>query len=135
MVLFIRPGLCMLFSALVTLGVAGCSSKRPEGTLAGVVTYKGQPVTKGEVQFYSTQGAGATAQLDGSGRFTVDGLMPVGDYQVCVIPEILHPNLNAPKVVAKSSADIPKKARDLRTSGLSIQLKEGKNDVVLELKD
>lgn len=134
MLSFIRPGLCMFLSALVTLGLAGCGSKRPEGTLTGLVTYKGQPVTKGEVQLYSTLGAGATAPLDGSGRFTVDGLMPAGDYQVCVVPEILHPNPNAPKQVTKS-ADIPKKARDLRTSGLSIQLKEGKNDVVLELKD
>jgi hypothetical protein len=134
MIAFGRSALSVVVATLVALGLVGCGSKRPEGTLAGAVTYKGQPVTKGEVQFYSTLGAGATAPLDSSGRFTVDGLMPVGEYQVCVVPEILHPNPNAPKQVTKS-ADIPKKARDLRTSGLSIQLTEGKNDVVLELKD
>ena len=119
---------------IVVAGLSGCGSQRPEGTLSGQVTYHGKPVNDGEVQFYCSEGFGATAQLDAAGRFTVDGLMPVGTYDVCVLPRPAHPNLEGPREIVKPP-EVPRKARDLRTSGVSVQLKAGKNDVILELKD
>lgn len=130
------PGRSVAFTAglLLVATVAGCGAQRPEGTLSGQVTYRGQPVTEGEIQFFSKQGSGATAQIHPSGHFTVDGPLLVGDYEVCVVPEVLHPTPGIPRPT-KKSPDIPRKARDMKTSGLTVYVKEGKNETTFELRD
>ena len=108
---------------------AGCGPDgKPMGTVAGRVTYKGQPVTEGEVEVVNTDFAvGAIVRLDATGRFEVDVPVPAGVYSVAVAP---------PRFVeGKTFPNIPRRARALATSGLTVTVNPGKNEADIELKD
>jgi hypothetical protein len=130
------PRLVTLAMALVVLSLDGCGPPgKPMGRLAGTITYRGNPVTEGEVEVMSDDiGVGAAVLLDGSGRFVLEDPVPVGVYNVSVAPpRFLDPTREPPK--GKAYASIPKKARNAKTSGLTVQVNPGKNDVVIELQD
>lgn len=110
------------------LAVLGCGGQSV-GTLAGTVTYHGKPVPEGEVQIqHKEKGTGAVASL-ANGSFAFAEPMPAGTYLVSVVPPIPVPVAEA-KTKFKDQAEIPKKARDMKTSGLTVEVKPGANDVV-----
>ena len=84
MALFSRAASAALVGAAVML-VAGCGSGEKEIDISGKVTFKGEPVTEGQVQFIEDRtGRGTQVDLDGNGMYKAT-LFP-GDYKVAVTP-------------------------------------------------
>ena len=124
-----------LISFALALAAAGCGGDKPAGTVAGTVAYNGSPVTAGSVNFLSKAGTGvaATAKIDESGAYKVDGPLEAGDYAVYVAPpppEQLPPGTKPPP---PRKFDVPPKFRDPGTSGVVVTVKSGKNDLPVEL--
>src|SRR5262249_46178772 len=122
--------------ALCAASVIGCGApSKPSGKVEGQVTYKGQPINEGDVNFHSrTTGVAALAQLN-AGKFSFPQSIEVGEYAVYVSPprpEPTDPRQGPPPVI---KSDIPLKARDMTTSGLTATVKEGANTFVFEIND
>jgi len=122
----------LLVAALSVLLLAGCKGK-PTGTVSGKVTYKGQAVTTGSVNFFAPEkGIGADAKLDSSGKFTLSQPLEAGTYKVYVTPPL--PEQLPPGSTAKPAPfDVPKKYQDAVTTSVSKEVKPGPNDIPIEL--
>jgi len=86
----IRQAISLLcLSSLVLLLVAGfgCSGKKSV-EISGKVTYKGAPVTGGQITFEPASGSGTAGKgsIDAKGNYKVSGA-PVGDVKVVVDTE------------------------------------------------
>ena len=71
-----RRTACVILLALLPLLLAGCGNMPPMGTVSGVVTLDGKPLSDVEVQFLpdpeqGTCGATASCYTDAQGRFTL----------------------------------------------------------------
>lgn len=66
--------------------VAGCDSGPPTGTVSGDVRFEGQPVEKGTITFYPTDGKSPTSggEITG-GKYSVE--VPVGEMTVTLSGE------------------------------------------------
>jgi hypothetical protein len=131
---------CVLLSMLIF----GCSSGTtytydgPTGEVTGKVTFKGSPVSVGQVNFQSTHGA-ASGEIEEDGTYTLTYLgrsgIPVGDFLVYVTPprtESTEAQEEVPSTV--SHPMIPEKYQMASTSGLKFSVKEGANtyDIAME---
>jgi hypothetical protein len=122
--------------AACLLAATGCGgSGGPTGAVSGSVTYKGQPLTQGEVSFYSKdKGVGAMAKLDATGKYKFDQPLAAGVYAVTVLPA--PPEAAAPGTAPKAPpVGVPRKYQDPVGSGLSYTVKDGDNDYPIVLKD
>ncbi|WP_296458683.1 carboxypeptidase-like regulatory domain-containing protein [Rubinisphaera sp.] len=123
--------------AIQALLIAGCGDSGPDlgptGTLRGTVMFESTPVTEGSVHLSHLQeGHGGVAQIDGSGAYAIDSYrgLPVGTYQVTVIPPMVEVDAgpNSPKSESpKDMKNIPQKYRDPSTSGLTVEITAGEN--------
>jgi hypothetical protein len=131
--------------ALVLISVAvsafGCNRAEPLGRIRGRVTFLGAPVTEGLVVFNNAQkGIFMTAALNKDGTYVVTSAagrgLPLGQYRVTVAPPIeeavLGPNFEPPPV--KPYPNIPDRFRDVKTSDLSLEVKEGENVLNIDMK-
>ena len=81
-----------------------------------------------------------TAVLNKDGSYVVTSAagpgLPLGEYRVMVTPPvdeaILGPNFEPPPI--KPFPNIPQRYRDVKTSGLSLDVKEGDNPFDVEMK-
>jgi hypothetical protein len=118
-------------AAGAALLLAGCSTGKPTGTLAGAVTYKGQPVVGMQLEVHRDgSGISTSAPLDAGGRFEVEAPIPVGVYELAVYPRPM-----ADPATAAKMTKVPAKAQDRKTSGLTVEVKPGRNDVAIEIPD
>lgn len=128
--------------AMAALIAAGCSGAKTPQTagVQGKVSYRGQPVTQGVV-LLTPEGSGQAAtgeiQTDGSFQLTTfkkhDGARP-GKYRVAVQPFPATgavPGLEFPG----GKPPIPAKYLDVHSSGLTAEIKSGKNTLELTLSD
>jgi hypothetical protein len=124
----------LAFAALA-LGVIGCSGRNVDyGSIHGRVTFKGQPVTEGQVVFFEPEiHVYHTARIQPDGTYTAkmsDGPgLAVGTYQVAVMPPVVEPSGSkapGPHTPGKYP-DIPPRYRSPKTSQLTLEVKEGKN--------
>ncbi len=105
------------------------------GQVSGSVTYKGQPLSQGEISFFPTNGRPAFGKIvDGKiveATFvaTNDGV-PVGTHQVSI-----QSMTNADDMYAEQKSLIPKRYGDPATSGLTAEVQKGQNDLSFELVD
>ena len=124
---------------LVVLGcavlLAGCDQQESIGTVAGKVTIDGQPLTAGSVVFSNqTAGISIQANLGPGGAYQVRSHdkagLPPGSYRVAVTPTVIgngetplagKPLPEAPPLL------IPVKYNDVKTSGLTAEVKAGEN--------
>jgi hypothetical protein len=128
--------LCGFLLALGAMSLLGCGKQT--GTVSGAVTYKGTPVTLGEVELYSkSTGVAGTGKLDPSGNFTIGVPLAVGPYEARVVPGWDSPDnpIPPPPKGKPTTTAVPKKAQEFNTSGLTVDVKSGSNTVTLELKD
>lgn len=143
----------LLGCCIATVSLAGCSGE-DNGILVpvtGTVTYKGAPLTKGEINFVPEQGGarGARGTIGEDGRFTLssygvdDGAHP-GKYKVTVISrgdDLPIPAKKKGKMMEEDMQGsgkllIPLKFTMPMTSGLSAEVvASGSNDIKLDLKD
>lgn len=130
--IFDRAGLAWLALAIVV--ASGCGAGKPEGSVSGKVTYNGNPVAAGSVNFLSTAGVGAQAPIS-NGTYSVNGPLATGEYSVYVAPPLPTPQPPGTKPAPPPKFDVPAKFQDAKTSGLKLTVKTGKNDLPIEIKD
>jgi hypothetical protein len=105
-----------LLLALALCPALGCGKRLAE--VHGRVTFQGQPVSGGVSLLFANAQAGTyiVAKLDEDGRYRVEMAegygLPPGRYAVGVRPPDLAPNFPS----------VPKKYRDPKTSGLTLEL-------------
>ena len=106
----------------------GCSNHA--ASVSGNVTLDGKPLTKGDISFYASGAAAASGQIDASGNYTLStgtekGLQP-GSYQVTIVAnDIIEPTDKFASLIPKLIT--PAKYSNATTSGLTAEVKSGKN--------
>jgi hypothetical protein len=126
--------------ALLVLAAAAGGCGRSTATLSGTVTYRGRPVTSGEVVFLAADGrAAAHAPIDPDGRYTVQGVPP-GEARVAVdnappswyatfsrLPATLanDPEVREARAQAARYVPTPPRYRDPNQSGLTHTVEKG----------
>lgn len=137
--------ICWIVGGLLAL-LPGCSDRGiSHGEVSGKVTLRGQPMTVGSIHFHQVNGTLVrVANLEPDGSYVVrayDSLgLPVGAYRVAVSPlptsqtddevPIGTPLDSAPYQAASS---IPEKYLSPETSGIQLNVVEGKNQLNVEL--
>ena len=126
----IHCGLILLGSLALTLAGCSASASTPPRTLPvhGKVTYKGQPLTGGKIQF-EPDGAGreANGTIGSDGTFTLstyeenDGAVP-GTHRVAVRGQ------------AKGVRSLPVKFQSFSSSGIEMEVTPEKTDYVISLE-
>jgi hypothetical protein len=126
--------------ALLVLPTAGCGPAGV-GQVSGKVTFRGDPVTEGTIEFASSDyAADVPLESDGSYEFeTPDGGLPPGEYAVAIHPVMVpdprdNPERTPPALIEKDDPKIPKKYRSLQTSNLTRTVVEGKNSFNFDLE-
>tara|TARA_R110002095_G_scaffold190094_2_gene167789 strand:- start:4087 stop:4488 length:402 start_codon:yes stop_codon:yes gene_type:complete len=131
----------VLFVCLTAIGCGGANTDLPStAPVTGRVTYQDQPVSNGLVTFHPANGSKpASGQTGKNGDFTLstfergDGAI-FGKHKVTIVA------YQEGQDVSIVSADklayaVPKKYVNEATTSLEAEVKEGTNDIVLELKD
>ena len=136
----LRPAAILL---LCTCSIAaGCSEDGPAiGELSGTVTFEGQPVTDGIINFESAAGFGVSVPLTAEGTFELASQygsgIPQGSYRVSVTPP--PPPVDPSQPAGGTSGpppdpkNIPRKYRDFSTSGLTVEVTEISSVVTFDL--
>jgi hypothetical protein len=131
----IRQSALALCAMACVFWCGGCGSgELPTGQVAGKVTYKGEPLTKGVVTLVNSQtGIGASSELDSSGAYRIESVR-AGDYQVAIQP----PPAPSPEEMAEGAkveeSPIPAKYNDPKASGLTATVNEGVNTADFDLQ-
>jgi hypothetical protein len=126
--------LCLLLVA----GLAGCGSKL--GTVSGTVTYKGEKLKSGSVEFTGNNNQGDSAIIQPDGTYTA-GKVPLGSVKVTVTTNAgasaggMKPPPPLPGMPPVPEAvPIPLKYKDTATSGLSLEVKSGRQTYDIPLQ-
>ncbi len=108
---------------LILIPLAGCTkgNKNANAHVAGKITYKGAPVTGGNMYFFSDTAGTTTIGIHPDGTFEGDSL-PVGDITVTIDTEPMKPK---PKPKYGSGAGSPPPAGAVQpTGGTYVQIPE-----------
>ncbi|WP_437229631.1 carboxypeptidase-like regulatory domain-containing protein [Planctomicrobium sp. SH661] len=124
---------------LLASGCGAAASREEKATVGGIsgkVTFEGKPVTEGQVVFTNSEiNTEVPGNLDAQGNYSVNGVV-VGEALVSVrpLPPPTSMDVNAPKVKPADPADIPKKYRSAKTSGLKLQVEKGAMTFDIDMK-
>ena len=128
-----RPLPAALILAL-GVGLIGCGGGGPAtGQVSGKVTFEGKAVSDARITFYSKSGAADEAELSKDGSYSMPRPLPVGDYQVTLIPSIVRKQVGGKGPVVgeeREAPEIPQKYRTIGSTDLKTTVKEGKNENV-----
>jgi hypothetical protein len=116
----IRATIAALLLAHLGLMGSGCSSGDRPIPIRGKVTFRGEPVTEGTVQFNDEKtGRGTEVELGPDGAY--QAALPAGEYKVIILPplRIVESQSGPPDPQFKKVKNIPEKYRSTATSGLS----------------
>jgi len=139
-----------VFPVLLTLVAAGCGSG--SGSVSGKVTYKGAPVTGGNLTFIPPAGlATISVPINEDGTYSA-AKVPAATVKICVETESIKPKpggtpkyqpppgatpppgyLSGP-VIKGVYVKIPDKYANPDTTDLTYTVKSGKQDFTVELK-
>lgn len=121
---------------LVLLGVGmvgGCTPQPTTGTVSGTVTLDGQPYDDAAIMFVDlTSGQAANADIEPDGTFKVEQPMQVGTYKIYLAPPTVDDT--AEPAAIKIDETVDPKYWNETTTDIEITVKEGENDVEVELK-
>jgi hypothetical protein len=120
-------------TAAVVASGCGSGGKSP-GSVAGTVTYNGVSLTAGSLNLISKAGTAALAKIDASGAFKVDSRLEPGDYAAYVTPPEPEPPVPGAKAPAPKKFDVPTKFQSPNTSGVTVTVKAGANDLRVDFK-
>jgi hypothetical protein len=112
---------------LLVLGVLlGCGSAERPIAIRGKVTFQGQAVSEGTVQFSDPKtGHGAEMELAPDGSY--QATLPRGAYSVAILPPLLMVSKGGPvDPQFKKVRNIPQKYRSTATSGLTADVSSDK---------
>jgi hypothetical protein len=135
-----RTCLVLLLIPLSALS-PGCGPASPAvGEVTGKVTFTGQPVSEGTVVFFNPEtGFTVEAPLEQGGSYALKTHLngvPVGVYQVTVTPGLYLDNRDPttpPVQLEKKAPNIPRKYRTTGSTPLRADVKEGKNEINLDM--
>jgi len=120
--------------ALVMTGCPGGGAKRETATISGKVTLDGKPLNAGRVIFAHVEGPAAAADIQPDGTYKVEAA--VGMTRVAIdhrgAPEAVPGSREGMMGPGKSL--VPEKYAVADTSGLTLDVKSGKNDFNIEMK-
>lgn len=131
----------IILLVLLVFSVSGCLKRGPQlAPVKGKVTYKGKPLPFGSVILQPAAGQPAIGAIQSDGTFQVqtpghgDGA-PVGVNRIQIICyEKIEPKTPGGEIGMGKSL-IPQKYTSYTTSGLTIDVQPGGNDLILDLKD
>jgi hypothetical protein len=161
----IRIGRLSLALPLFLLLVSGCNTSNTPASASGKITYKGQTVSTGSLQFHTAEGSkGMYSYAFSDGAYSASDL-PVGEYVVTIETESANPDAakrNAVQPGGRGKPDqagdyqkqmmergaipntpgnkgpyvkIPPKYADEKTTTLKAKLTKGSNTVNFDLTD
>lgn len=147
---------CLLTLSLVVAGISGCGAGGglPDdvktGTVTGTVSSSIAPLPEGcVISFYPEGGlglpAGGSVAADGTFKLRLKGSfeLPTGIYKIVVLPPPM-PEMSDEEAMEASVAGslptndakgIPTKYRSAETTTEVIEVKEGANEMLIELKE
>lgn len=126
------PSRLLVLFCLVPFTFAGCGSSKPMGTVKGTVTLNGSPYADAAVIFLSLKtGQAASADIQAGGAFQLTEPLPTGTYTVYLAPKAAGAS-DQPAPVSIDRA-VPDKYWNEAASDIKIDVKEGANDVKVEL--
>ncbi|MDB5388217.1 MAG: hypothetical protein JWM11_3863 [Planctomycetaceae bacterium] len=125
---------------IAMLIVCGCGKSGPaKYNVSGVITFKGEAVPDGIVQFFNPKvgSSGVDLESDGSFDFTSVGGLETGEYQVFVEPPpafLSPPQMGGPPMEKpKEYPNIPQKYRQAATSGFKVTVDGKKTDLKFDM--
>ncbi len=125
------PLLCLLCVWQFT--GSGCAKPKPMGTVKGTVTLDDKPYADAAVVFLSlTSGQASSAGIRAGGAFQLPSPLPTDTYTVYLAPKVGAPT-DEPKPVS-IDASVPDKYWSEASSDIKIDVREGENDVRVQLK-
>lgn len=147
----------LLILPLVLLPGLGCGKKNPDraAQVSGSVTYKGNPVTAGTVNFHTSEGVAISCNITPDGTY-LGTQLPIGELTVTIETESANKNRkvpaygagragggpatsprpdSAPPVQEGAYVKIPDKYGKKASSGLKVTLEPGKQTHNFELTD
>lgn len=125
-----------LSTTIIGCGGGGNDATRfgKTGKVKGKVTFSGNAVKDARVQFSSKEtGAAVVGEVVG-GEFVISDPVPVGNYKVAVMTPLEAAPEAGVAYQPKEYPDIPLKYRDEFNTDLTAEVKEGENEVTLEMK-
>ena len=150
-----RTGLLPLAFLLPAAAFLGCSGdKLAPAKISGNITYNGQPIKAGNLQFHTKDGVAYDGKISADGTYSASDL-PEGEFVVTVVTEHLNPARKGPppskdmerRMKAQQQPEgpaaappeepytkIPDKYSKPNTSPLSVKLKGGRQVHDLELE-
>lgn len=127
-------GVPLLFALSCLVVIGGCSNPEKLGRVFGKVTFQGQPVSEGMIQFSNSEkGVYLTAPLKKDGTYEVSMAqgfgLPLGTYEVAVAPPMVTPPMSetANPSPVKLYPNIPFKYRIPATNDLTLTVEDGEN--------
>jgi hypothetical protein len=121
----LRAAVMAVLVSMVVL-LVGCGPTEKPIAISGKVTFKGEPVTEGSVQFVEDRtGRGAQVHLEPDGSY--QATLFAGEYKVAVTPPYLVDNSSGmPNPYYKKVKNIPVKYHSTDTSGFTATVAPGK---------
>jgi len=129
-------------ATLLCLFLAGCGGAKPTGMVSGRITFQGKPVPEAAVLLSNAaQGVYLTADADAEGCYMVLAAkgagLPLGDYQVAVVPKSFRvpiPTGTLAPAKPAGSPNIPEKYHSPESSGLKCTVVAGANRFDIDMK-
>lgn len=137
-------GFVLMLSIATTIVVSGCGGEAGLARVKGRITYKGQPVTTGEVFFTPEEAGkrGAKGVLDSDGYYVLSTLgngdgAYVGKHKVSVIaqgpdkpiPPKMKGRMMEEDMQGSGDPLVPRKYFNAQTSGLTADVADGTSNV------
>lgn len=131
-----RAGTFLVLGCCLMLGCGEKVTPPVIGQLSGKVTFNGTAVAGGIINFENDTGAAASAEIGDDGAYKVEtgeGGLRVGNYKVFISPAAAEiptdmTTKTATKTRTTAPGNIPIRYQTASTSGLTVVVKEGKND-------
>lgn len=105
----------------LTIALAGCAAETKKVTVKGTVSYKGEPLQSGILQFVGADGAYSAAVVQPDGTFIITDVVP-GEVKVGVQEAPGGSGSSDPKADKggkhRAPVSLPAKYRNAETSGL-----------------
>lgn len=132
------PGRLFGLVAVIAVAVAGCSKGVKKVTVHGTVSYKGQPLQSGVLQFVGPEGAYSAGAIQSDGTYIVTDVVP-GEVKVAVAeapqgsggPSADEKKSAGPK---KPPVSLPDKFHDPEKSGMKYTITPDTKELPIELK-
>ena len=119
-------GLAAVLIAAAALSALGCGSAEKPIDVSGKVTFRGEPVAEGAIQFIEDRtGRGMQVDLGPDGGYAAR--LFAGEYKVAVTPPYIVDNSRGmPNPYYKKVRNIPTKYHSTATSGFTAAVNKGR---------